>query len=53
LTVDSASMTLDDGPNMTYSTTWGSLEPEGDEFGGVEAVVEGQATSLRDASCHV
>jgi hypothetical protein len=41
--------TTADGPDPTPSTTWGSLEPALAETGGVEAAVEGEATSSREA----
>jgi hypothetical protein len=47
------STNLDDGPNISTSTTWGPLEPEGAEPGGVEATAEGEATSTRGAPQHV
>jgi hypothetical protein len=51
--VKPVSTTLDDGPNISTSTTWGPLEPEGAKRGGVEATTEGEATSTRGAPRHV
>jgi hypothetical protein len=47
--VKPASTTLADGLDPTPSTTWGPLEPAPAETGGVEANVEGEATSSRMA----
>jgi hypothetical protein len=47
--VEPASTTSADGPDPTSSTTWGLLEPAPAENGGVEAAVEGEATSSREA----
>jgi hypothetical protein len=46
-------MTSNDGPNMSTSTTRGSLKMEGADLGGVEATIEGEVTSMRDAPYHV
>jgi hypothetical protein len=51
--VEHASTTLDDGPNISTSTTWGPLEPEGAAPRGVQAAIEGEATYSREASRHV
>jgi hypothetical protein len=51
--VDLASTTSDDGPDPTSSTTWGPLEPAPAETGGVEATVEGESTSSREAPQHI
>jgi hypothetical protein len=51
--VEPASTTMADGPDPTPSTTWGPLEPAPAETGGVEAVVEGEATSSREALQHI
>jgi hypothetical protein len=48
-----ASTTTADGPNPTTSTTWGPLEPAPTETGGVEAAIEGEATSSREAPQHI
>jgi hypothetical protein len=44
--VEPMSITSNDGPNMTYSMTWGLLELESVSPGGAEATVEGEATSV-------
>jgi hypothetical protein len=46
-------MTSDDRPNRSTSTTWGSLEPEGANLGGVQATADGEAISKRGAPHHV
>jgi hypothetical protein len=51
--VEPASTTTADGPYPTPSTTWGPLEPVLAEIGGVEAAVEGEATSSREAPQHI
>jgi hypothetical protein len=51
--VEPASTTTADGPDPTPSTTLGPLEPGPIEAGGVEAVVEGVATSSREAPHHI
>jgi hypothetical protein len=51
--VKPASTTKADGPDPTPSTTWGPLEPAPVETGGVEAAVEGEATSSREAPQHI
>jgi hypothetical protein len=51
--VEPASTTTVDGPDPTPSTTWGPLEPAHAETGGVEAAVEGEATSSREAPQHI
>jgi hypothetical protein len=51
--VEPASTTMADGPDPTPSTTWGQLELAPAETGGVEAVVEGEATSSREAPQHI
>jgi hypothetical protein len=51
--VESASNTSADGPDPTSSTTWGPLKPVPTETGGVEAAVEGEATSSREAPHHI
>jgi hypothetical protein len=51
--VEPSSTTTADGPDPTPSTTWGPLEPAPAETGGVEAVVEGEATSSREAPQHI
>jgi hypothetical protein len=51
--VEPTSTTSNDGRNMSTSTTWHPLEPKGVEPGGVEIVVEGEATSSRMAPQHV
>jgi hypothetical protein len=51
--VEPASTTMADGPDPTPSTTWGPLEPAPAETGGVEAAVEGEATSSREAPQHI
>jgi hypothetical protein len=47
--VEPGSTTMADGPDPTPSTTWCPLEPAPAETGGVEAVVEEEATSSREA----
>ena len=47
--VELASTTTTDGPNPTSSTTWGLLELAPAETRGVEATVEGEVTSSREA----
>jgi hypothetical protein len=42
-----------DEPDPTPSTTWGSHEPAPSGTGGVEATVEGEATSSREAPQHI
>jgi hypothetical protein len=44
-----ASTTSADGPDPTSSTTWGPLELAPAETRGVEATVEGEVTSSREA----
>ena len=51
--VEPTSTILDNGPNMSTSTSWGSLELKGAEPRGVEPAVEGEATSSSNAPCHV
>jgi hypothetical protein len=51
--VEYASTTMADGPDPTPSTTWGPLELAPAETGGVEAAVEGEATSSREAPHHI
>jgi hypothetical protein len=51
--VEPASTTTVDGPDPTPSTTWGLLEPAAAETRGVEAAVEGEATSSREAPQHI
>jgi hypothetical protein len=51
--VQLASTTMTDGPDPTSSTTWGPLEPAPAETGGVEATVEGESTSSREAPQHI
>jgi hypothetical protein len=46
-------MTLDDGPNMTSSMTWGLLELKSYDSRGAKATIDGKATSSRDAPHHV
>jgi hypothetical protein len=48
-----ASTTMANGPDPTPSTTWGPLEPAPTKNGGVEARVEGEATSSREAPQHI
>jgi hypothetical protein len=51
--VEPTSTTMADGPDPTPSTTWGPLEPAPTETGGVEAAVEREATSSREAPQHI
>ena len=51
--VEPASTTTADGPDPTPSTTWGPLEPAPTETGGVEAAIEGEPTSSREAPQHI
>jgi hypothetical protein len=51
--VQPASTTTTDGPDPTSSTTWGPLELAPAEIGGVEATIEGEATSSREAPQHI
>jgi hypothetical protein len=51
--VEPASTTIADGPDPTPSTTWGPLELAPAETGGVEVVVDGEATSSREAPQHI
>jgi hypothetical protein len=51
--VEPTSTTSADGPDPTTSSTWGSLKPAPAETGGVEVVVDGEATSSRMAPWHV
>jgi hypothetical protein len=51
--VEPASTTTADGPDPTSSTTWGPLDLAPTETGGVEAAIEGEATSLREAPQHI
>jgi hypothetical protein len=51
--VEPASTTTANRPNPTSSTTWGLLEPTPTKTGGVEATVEGEATSSREAPQHI
>jgi hypothetical protein len=51
--VEPASTTTADRPNPTPSTTWGPLEVAPAKTGGVEAAVEGEATSLREAPKYI
>jgi hypothetical protein len=51
--VEPASTTTANGPDPTPSTTWGPLEPAPAKTGGVEATVEGEATSSREAPQHI
>jgi hypothetical protein len=47
--VELVSTKSNDGPDITYFTTWGPLEPEGATHGGVQATIEGEVTSSRKA----
>jgi hypothetical protein len=47
--VEPASTTTADGPDPTSSTTWGPLDLAHAETGGVEAAIEGEANSSREA----
>jgi hypothetical protein len=51
--IKSASTTSADGLDPSSSITWGPLEPVLAETRGVEAAVEGEATSSRTALRHV
>jgi hypothetical protein len=51
--VEPTSTTTADGPDPTPSTTWGPLKLAPAETGGVEAAVEGDATSSREAPQHI
>jgi hypothetical protein len=51
--VEPTTTTLADELDPTSSTTWGPLEPDPTEAGGVEATAEGEATSSRTAPWHV
>jgi hypothetical protein len=51
--VEHASTTLDNGPDITSSTTWCPLESDGAGLRGVQAIVEGDTTSLREALGHI
>jgi hypothetical protein len=51
--VEPASTSTTDRPDPTPSTTWGPLEPAPVETGGVEAAIDGDATSSREAPHHI
>ena len=51
--VEPASTTSADGPDPNSSTTWGPLDSAPAETGGAEDVVEGEATSSREAPQHI
>ena len=51
--VEPASTTSADGPDPNSSTTWGPLDSAPAETGGAEDVVEGEATSSREAPYHI
>jgi hypothetical protein len=51
--VELASTTMADRPDPTPSTTWGPLEVAPAKTGGVEAAVEGEATSSREAPKYI
>jgi hypothetical protein len=51
--VEPTSTTSVDGPDITSSTTWGLVEPKPAEPGGSHAIVDGEATSLKEAPQHI
>jgi hypothetical protein len=51
--VEPASITSADKTDPTSSSTWGLLELASTEIGGVEATIEGEATSSREAPQHI
>jgi hypothetical protein len=51
--VKPTSTTTANGHDPTPSTTWGPLKPAPAETGRVEAAIEGEATSLREAPQHI
>jgi hypothetical protein len=51
--IEPASTTTADGPDPTPSTTWGPLELAPAWTGGVEAAIEGEATSSMEAPQHI